>query len=190
MGLTIPIAHLFLNDPAVLQDVGLEGTRGLVHLSQYGTASPFFKTPEQIRYYRAWNHLWRSKWKTPPYDSRTYEHGLWAWTDPTYWLLSVIERAGSTDPEKIIAVWEGDSYRYVTGKVVRMRPCDHKAIQDLAVSEYVEPARQRESFNIPPYHWFGTTSAPGPMLAIPARHILPLMDEKLERCKGKSPAAD
>ena len=49
----------------------------------------------------------------------------------TYWLLSVIERAASLDPEKIIKVWEGDTYQDVMGTVMKMRPCDHKVIQDL-----------------------------------------------------------
>ena len=83
-------------------------------------------------------------------------------------------------------MWEGDSYRYMNGKVVRMRACDHKAVQDLAALEYVEPARQKESMNIPPYVWYEGTSSFGPSVVIPARYVLPLMDEKLERCRGKS----
>ena len=72
----------------------------------------------------------------------------------TYWLLSVIERAKSTDPEKIIAVWENDSYRMMNGKVLKMRACDHKVIQDLTVSEFVGPEQQKVSMNIPPYYWY------------------------------------
>ena len=104
----------------------------------------------------------------------------------TYWLLSVIERAGSTNPEKIIALWEGDSYRLVNGKVMRMRACDHKAIQDLSVTEYVPPEKQRASFTIPPYHWFRDCSWTGRAWPISASKILPWMDKELERCKGRN----
>ncbi|MCP4667973.1 MAG: hypothetical protein GY849_16610, partial [Deltaproteobacteria bacterium] len=101
----------------------------------------------------------------------------------TYWLLSVIERAGSTDPEKIIKVWEGDSYELSNGKVLKMRACDHKAIQDLAAIEYVPPAEQKQSFNIPPYYYFKGCSSAGPIYMVPAEKILPWKDPKLDRCK-------
>ena len=39
-----------------------------------------------------------------------------------YWLLSVIERAKSTDPEKIIATSENQYLQYANGKVVKMEP--------------------------------------------------------------------
>ena len=103
-----------------------------------------------------------------------------------YWLLSVIERAKSTDPEKIIKVWEGDTYRFANGKIVKMRACDHKAIQNLLVTEYVPPEQQKASFNIPPYYWFKGSSASGPGWLIPAAKVLPWMDQKLDRCKGKN----
>ena len=102
----------------------------------------------------------------------------------------MIERAGSTDPEKIIKVWENDSYQLLNGKVLTMRSCDHKAIQDLHVEEYVPPAKQRESFNIPPYFWYEGTSSVGPPVAIPARYVLPKMDKSLARCKDKSEAGE
>jgi branched-chain amino acid transport system substrate-binding protein len=101
------------------------------------------------------------------------------------WLLSVIARAKSTDPEKIIKVWEGDTYVYPSGKAVRMRACDHKMIQDLHVSEYVRPEKQKAGMNIPPYYWFSTCSGAGASFLIPAEKILPWMDQNLDRCKGK-----
>ena len=85
-----------------------------------------------------------------------------------------------------IKVWEGDTYRYANGKVVKMRACDHKAIQDLLVSEFVGPEDQKVSFNIPPYYFFKGCSAQGPGYVIPAEKVLPPMDPNLERCKGKN----
>jgi len=190
-GVAIPFAHVFLDEPNFLHEVGVEGTKGLVQISQYGTENPSFKTPEHIKYYKTWNDLWKTKWKTAPWNSHLFEHGggnLGSYIEQTYWLLSVIERAQSTDPEKIIKVWEGDSYRFTTGKVIKMRACDHKAVQDLHVFEYVPPDQQKVAYNIPPFYWYTGTSAPGPMTTLPAKAVLPWMDPALDRCKGQNPA--
>ncbi len=192
MGVILPFAHIFLNDSPFLIETGVEGTKGLIELSQFTSTSPFFKTPEQIKFHKTWNNLWKTKWKAP-YNTITYQYPietLGAYTMQTYWLLSVIERAGSLDPEKIIKLWEGDTYQDVMGTVMKMRPCDHKVIQDYYVSEYVPPAQQKVSMNIPPYYWLKDASFVGPTVAIPAAKVLPIMDQKLDRCKGKSPAGE
>jgi len=183
MGITLPFINIFLDEPNFLHEVGVEGTNGLIHVSQYGTEGGAFKTPGQIKYYKAWNNLWKNKWKEP-YNSRLYEHGtgnIGSYTQQTYWLLSVIERAGSTDPEKIIKVWEGDSYRLANGKILTMRAQDHKVIQNLHVEEYVVPELQKESMNIPPYYWYQGTSSVGPSYTVPADKVMPLLDPKLKR---------
>jgi len=193
MGITLPFAHVFMDEPNFLTEVGVEGTKGLIQISQYASEGDAFKTPEQTKYYKTWNDLWKSKWKTPPFNSVLFEHGtgnIGSYVEQTYWLLSVIARAKSTDPEKIIGVWEGDTYRFTNGKVLKMRACDHKAIQDLHILQFVPPGEQKQSFNIRPYYWSMNYSAAGPIHAIPAKAVLPLMDAKLERCKGKSPAGD
>jgi len=188
MGIMIPIAHIFLDEPNFLHEVGVEGTKGLVQLSQYGAEGPSFKTPGQIKFYKAWNDLWANKWKEP-HTTWLWKHGtgnIGSYKEQTYWLLSVIARAGSTDPEKIIKVWEGDTYKYQNDKVMKMRACDHKVIQDLHVWENVPPAHQKASFNIPPYYWYEGCSNAGEIIKIPAEKVLPKMDENLERCKGKN----
>jgi ABC-type branched-subunit amino acid transport system substrate-binding protein len=192
MGIILPFAHIFLDEPNFLHEVGVEGTKGLVQISQFGSENPNFKNPEHILYYKTWNDLWKNKWKTAPFNSRLFEHGtgnIGSYIEQTYWLLNVIARAQSTDPEKIIKVWEGDSYRFTTGKVISMRSCDHKAIQDLHILEFVPPDQQKQSFNIPPYYWYTGTAATGPTFTIPANSVLPLMDPNLDRCKGKSAAS-
>jgi ABC-type branched-subunit amino acid transport system substrate-binding protein len=188
MGITLPFAHIFLDEPNFLHEVGVEGTKGLIQISQMYTENPYFKTPEITKYYKTWNNLWKTKWAAP-FNTVLFEHGggnIGSYTQQTYWLLSVIERAGSTDPEKIIKVWEGDSYQYENGKIMKMRGCDHKAIQDLHVAEYVPPEQQKVDFNIPPYYWFKGASYPGPIFKIPAEKVLPLMDRNLDRCKGRN----
>lgn len=183
MGITLPIANTFLDEPNMLHDVGVEGTKGLVNISQYGTENPSFKTPGQIKAYKQWNNLWKTKW-TAPYNTRLYEHGtgnIGSYTQQTYWLLSVIERAGSTDPEKIIKTWEGDTFQMMNGKVLTMRATDHKAIQDLHAVEFVPPEEQKVSFNIEPYYWFQGCSNAGPTMTIPADKIMPLLDPELKK---------
>ncbi len=187
MGLKIPFANLYMNGANELNEVGVEGSKGLVHIC-YHDVVPFFKYPGYDKFYKAWHDQWKT-WKTKPYNSPTFEHiGEFngAFAVGPYWLFSVLERARSLDPEKIIKVWEGDTYRYANGRVLKMRACDHKAIQNLTVKEFVPPNEQKASFNIPPYYWSKQRSAPGPGYTIPAAKVLPLMDQKLDRCKGKS----
>ena len=182
MGITLPFAHTFLDEPNFLNEVGVEGTNGLVQISQYGTSTPVFKTAGQIMAYKAWNNLWRNKWKEP-YTTHLWKHGtgnIGSYRDQTYWLLSVIERAGSTNPEKIIKTWEGDSYKFVNDKVITMRAVDHKAVQDLHAFEFVPPELQKESFNIEPYYWYKGCSNTGPVSTIPADKIMPLLDPELK----------
>jgi branched-chain amino acid transport system substrate-binding protein len=187
MGITLPFANLFMDEPNFLHEVGVEGTKGLIHIDVYDMPN-VLKNPDFVKFYKAWNNQWKNKWKAP-FNTRLYEHGTGAiglYASSAYWLFSVIERAKSTDPEKIIKVWESDTFRYPNGKVVKMRACDHKTIQPLGVTEYVTPDQQKVSMTIPPYYWFQGTSSSGPAWVVPAAKILPPMDQKLDRCKGKN----
>jgi ABC-type branched-subunit amino acid transport system substrate-binding protein len=181
-GITLPFANTFLDEPNFLNEVGIEGTKGLLNISQYGAPNPYFKNAGHIMYYKAWNNQWKNVWKEP-FNSWLFKHPsgyIGSYIMQTYWLLNVIERAGSTDPEKIIKTWEGDSYQFVNGKVISMRPVDHKAIQDLHAFEFVPPELQKQSFNIPPYFWFKGSSYVGPVTTIPADKIMPLLDPQLK----------
>jgi branched-chain amino acid transport system substrate-binding protein len=188
MGLKLPFAHVYMSDPVSNSEVGVEGTEGLVQITHYGKENPGFKTKAEIRYNQMWQNLWKTKWKAP-YNSLLYEWPLGEigyYAEQAFWLLSVMERAQSTAPEKVIKVWEGDTFTFGNGKVVKMRACDHKTIQDFHVYEYVRPEKQKISMNIPPYYWYKTHSAGGPVSVIPAEKVLPWMDPKLDRCKGKN----
>ncbi len=189
MGIMLPMANIYITSPDYLNEVGIEGTKGLQNLNTFVVDNPQFKGQKgYVEIYNMWKHLWQTKW-TPPYNTITYKvySTSWAtWTSMTYWLMSVIERAQSTDPEKIIKIWEGDTFRFVNGKIVKMRACDHKLIQDLAIAEFVPPEGQKVAHNIPPYHWYDGTSNVGPVAIVPAAKILPWMDQKLDRCKGKN----
>jgi len=183
MGIKIPFADIFMDEPRFLQEVGIEGTKGIVNLAQYGNGNPAFKSEDQIKYYKTWLNLWKTKWQAP-YNTVLYNHGtgnIGAYIGSTLWLLSVVERAASTDPEKIIKVWEGDTYQLPNGQVLEMRACDHKQITPLSVNEYVPPEEQKQSFNIAPYYWFNDFSNVGPSTLLPMDKVVPKADPNL--CK-------
>ena len=189
MRINLPIANIYMDGPNPAHEVGIEGSKGLTTLGTFLISNPQFKNPGYIKMFKAWNQQWHTKWKGAPYNSKAFEvytGNYGAWTGATYWYLSLVERAQSTDPEKIIKLWEGDSYKLVNGKVWKMRACDHKAIQDLAVTEFVPWQQQKAAFNIEPYCWYKGCSFYGPTTVIPATKILPWMDPKLDRCKGKN----
>ena len=188
MNVNIPFAHwAFEADIKGLQDIGIEGTKGLVKIEEFDVPSPF-KNSDYTKYYNEWHKQWK-KWPAP-YNSSTYEHPVSVpfghFPMQTYWLLSAIERAKSTNADKIVKVLENDTYRMVNGKVLKMRACDHKTIQNLAVAISVPPAEQKVSMTIPPYYWQKDISWTGPVHVIPAGKVLPWMDQKLDRCKGKN----
>ncbi len=188
MGMFIPFANIFMDEPNSLAEVGIEGTKGLVNIKHFEKAGPAFTNPAVTKYYKAWNTEWK-KWKTLPYNTVlfTWPWGTFGhWSQQFYWFLSIVERAKSTDPEKIIELWEGDTYQYVNGRIIKMRACDHKSIQGFRVAEFVPPAEQKVSMNMPPYYWMKEASMMGPSWAIPAEKVLPWMDQKLDRCKGKN----
>ena len=175
-----------MRDAVSMTELGVDGTKGWVHLDTFDMPN-MFKNPGYVKFYKAWTEAWK-KWPAP-YNSGSYEipTGLLAsFCMDTYWLLSAIERAGSTHADKLAKVLEGDSYQFVTGKVVKMRPCDHKAIQDFSVTELVPPDKQNVSMTIPPYYWYKEISWAGQLYVVPAAKALPWMDQKLDRCKGKS----
>jgi branched-chain amino acid transport system substrate-binding protein len=185
LGVKLPFANIYEEDPNALTELGIEGSKDLVQVSWYGTQPPFFNNPGIIELYKAWNSAWK-KWKEP-YNTKFYEHlfaSTGSYVEQTYWLMNVVMRAASADPEKIIKVWEGDTYQYANGKIQKMRACDHKTIQDLHVFEYVPPDQQKVLFNIPPYHWFTESCGPGPTFTIPAAKIMPRIDPTMDRCKG------
>ena len=90
----------------------------------------------------AWHKQWL-KWKAP------YNNVIYKWPDTvvgqslsdTYWLFDVIEKAGSTDPEKIITVWEGYEYHSMQGTRI-MRAEDHQAIFPMYVGVSKYPTKE------------------------------------------------
>lgn len=178
MGITLPFIHLFLEDPIFMNEIGVEASKGLMKVAQFAQTKEALNNPLYVKYLESWRTQ-SKKWKAP-FDNLWFKWPIGAnvgtTAQQTYWMLSVIERAGSTDPEKIIKVWEGDSYEMANGHVINMRACDHKAYQDLYVIEYVPPTEQS-------YKWFDGCSWDGPVHRVPADKVMPEMDRNLKRCK-------
>jgi ABC-type branched-subunit amino acid transport system substrate-binding protein len=189
MGVNLPFANIWIYNANTLHDVGVDGGKGWVHVGPYHSPVPFSAAPGYTKLYKAWNSQWK-KWKVVPYNSHAFEHfpaGVpGSWLMQTYWLFNLMERVNSTNAEKIVQLWEGDTYRQANGKVIKMRACDHKSIQDLSAEEYAPPEMQKASFTIPPYYWYKEASYPGQIFRLPAASVLPWMDPKLDRCKGKN----
>jgi len=187
MGIKLPFVSNYLIEASGMRDIGVEGTKGIIHIDQFDMPDAF-ANPGYVKYHKAWLNGWK-KWSAP-YNSVSYEQGssgfLASYAMQIYWLLSAIERAKSTDPEKIISVLENDSFQYANGKIAKMRACDHKIIQDFSVTEVVPPEQQKISYTIPPYYWFKDFSWTGQLHVVPAAKALPWMDQNLDRCKGKN----
>jgi len=178
MGIKLPFANVFINDPVALAAVGPEGGVGLVNIDQYMSDN---STPEQQAFSDIWLAQWK-KWKAP-YNSILYKWPAGSFglsISSTYWLFDVIERARSTDPEKIIKVWEGDEWRSPLG-ILKMRACDHRVVRDMYASEYVYPNP-----------WFEECASVGKMVVIPASEVATQVPQDLDRCAGeraKAPAS-
>jgi len=170
MGMNIPLAGPQVQHMQALETIGGPAGRGIVfvHFQQCS-----FDHPKNHTFNEMWHEQWK-RWKKP-YGSNSY-----AWPTPwfgecitdSYWLFDVIQRAGSTDPEKIIPVWEGDEYHSATGAVLKMRACDHQTIRDLYVAEFDFPTR-----------WYTNLAGYGKAFVVPSRFCMPPIAEDLERCK-------
>lgn len=165
----LPIANIYVDSPAQIAAVGIEGGRGMINIQDHHMT---IGTQEMEKFIEIWHSAWK-KWKSP------YNTIMWAW--PTgggaktmimgYWMWDVVERAGTTDPEKIIATWEGDTYKSLNG-VVHMRACDHQIVRDLYVAEYEFPNR-----------FYDNAAAPGKPFVVPADIVTAEPPADLDRCQ-------
>ncbi len=166
MGVTLPIAGIFLDDINALHAVGVEGSKGLVFANQVLVD---FQDGIQDKWHQAWK-TWSAPYNTPLYEwlgSTTA-----AYVESIYWLVDVMERAGSTDPEKVIKVWEGDEWNGLIGAKLVMRACDHRVVRDTYVGEFVSPNK-----------WYQGCAYLGQITTIPAEFVTLAPPKDLERCK-------
>ena len=166
LGINLPIAGIFLDDVNALVAVGVKGSTGLVFASEFLDST---KGPLQVKWHASWK-TWPAPYNTPLYEWLGSTTG--AYVESLYWLLDVMERAGSTDPQKVIKVWEGDEWTGLIGEKLKMRACDHRVVRDTYVSEFVSPNK-----------WYNDCAYMNKVVTIPAEFVT-LPEPKIPgRCK-------
>ena len=166
-GMYIQFASPFLDDTRPLETIGGPAGAGLILCSDFYLDR---RKPKVKRLATIWNNLWKT-WKAP------YNTDLYRWPSGTrfrylvsyYWYFKVLEEAGSTDPEKVTAAWEGNTFDYFD-QPMYMRPDDHQTIMDrpISVLEF-------------PNHWdMPDNAAPADPTWIPAKDCMPTFDPKLK----------
>jgi branched-chain amino acid transport system substrate-binding protein len=163
----IPMASPFLDDTRPLEVIGGPAGRGLVLCGDFQLDR---RVPNMKKLCDIWNNLWKT-WKAP-YNTRLYQWPNGGWyrnLNSYYWYFQVLQKAGSTDPKKVIAAWEGDTFDAFGWKHY-MRPADHQVIADRPIMEMVFPNT-----------WDNPDNAmPGDPTWIPALKCFPTFDKKLE----------
>lgn len=165
--LFIPMASPFLDATQPLEAIGGPAGRGLVLCTDFQLDR---RLPHAKKLLDTWNSLWKT-WKAP-YDTRLYQWMNGGWyrnLTGYYWFFQVLEKAGSSDPKKIIAAWEGDTFDAFDWKHY-MRPDDHQVIADRPIAEMEFPNTWDQPDN----------AAPGAPIWIPAKDCMPAFDPKLQ----------
>jgi len=163
----IPMASPFLDDTRPLVTIGGPAGRGLVLCGDFELDR---SVPNVKRLCDIWNGLWKT-WKAP-YNTRLYQWPNGGWyrnLTSYYWYFQVLQKAGSTDPKKVIAAWEGDTFDFFGWKHY-MRPADHQVIADRPIEEMEFP----NTWEVP------DCAMPGHPTWIPAAKCFPTFDEKLK----------
>jgi branched-chain amino acid transport system substrate-binding protein len=120
--------------PGTIWSVGIESVWG-----GYGGATFYWE--DDIPATKKFTEAYWKRWDHPPSDdsSESYE-GMME-------LLSAIERAKSTKPEKIIKEMEGNHFGWTKGEQF-WRPCDHEDVQDIYALGCKKPTREYDTFKI------------------------------------------
>jgi len=152
-GMKTPISSIYVDDSNTLKAIGGPAGAGMVLMQSH---IPSINTPLNKKFNELWNKQWK-KW-SKPYDTELYKWPagfVGSSAISIYWLLDVMQRAGTTNSEKIIKTWEGDKYQSIIGPLY-MRPQDHLALGDIYLSELVFPNK-----------WFENNAGWGQVVAIP-----------------------
>jgi len=165
----ITIVSPFTHDPRHLAAIGGPAGVGTVATLDYVL---FRSRPETKKLTETWTKLWKTKWKKP-YNGILYRWPSGGWMRELfsiYWYFDIIQKAGSTDPEKVIAAMEGSTFE-VFGNKAYMRADDHQALFDHSVAEGEFPNT-----------WDMPDNAAGRYepFVVPAKYATPVYDEKLK----------
>jgi len=164
--LFIPMASPWLDDDRPLQVIGGPAGRGLVLCTD-------FQINRDLPNSKKLNDLWHKLWKTwkAPYNTKLYMWPQGGWyrnITGYYWYFQVLQKAGSLDPKKVIAAWEGDTFDFFGWKHY-MRPDDHQVVADRPIAELEFPNTWEND----------TAAAPANPMWIPSKECLPAIDVKL-----------
>jgi branched-chain amino acid transport system substrate-binding protein len=163
---SLPMASPFLDDARPLEVIG--GPAGIGHVL-CGDFQLDRKLPASKKLSDTWNTLWKT-WKAP-YNTPLYQwvNGGW-YRNMTgyYWFFQAVQKAGSTNPQKIIAAWEGDTFDAFGWKHY-MRPDDHQVVADRPIEELEFPNTWEMLKN----------AAPANPTWIPSKECLPNIDVRL-----------
>ncbi len=141
MGMTIPVAGQFFDDPRMGENlknkkVGLGNTVVNFHLCNV-------ETERNSRF----NKIFHERYKDNAKVQIDWPTGVVGGViGHFYWFFDVVQRAGTLNTEKIINLWEGDTYESFAGKLT-MRKCDHQAVMDMFVSTLVSPSKWSKTGN-------------------------------------------
>jgi hypothetical protein len=161
------MASPWLDDTRPLEVIGGPAGRALVLCTDFTLDR---RNANQKKFIDMWNKLWKT-WKAP-YNTPLYQWPNGGWFRNIvgyYWYFQVLQKAGSLDPKKVIAAWEGDTFDFFGWKHY-MRPDDHNVIADRPIAELVFP----NSWDMP------KNAAVGDPIWIPAKDCMPAFDEKLK----------
>ncbi len=153
LGLKIPISSIYVDDSNTLKAIGGPAGAGMLLMQSY---IPTINTASNKKFIELWNKQW-SKW-AKPYDTELYKWPtgfVGSGVISLYCLFDVIQKAGTTNPEKIIKTWEGYEQQSIIGPIY-MRPQDHLMLIDVFFTELVFPNK-----------WFENNAGWGKTVAIP-----------------------
>ncbi len=142
LGVNLPVANIYVTDATAYKAIGGPAGVGCVNVFDYTIS---LDRPSNNAFVKLFHESWKG-W-THPYNTVQYK---WPGTvygqtiNSNYWLYSVIERAGTTDADKVIETWEGDQFRVITGGIMKMRADDHQIIQELFATVYEFPNKFQE----------------------------------------------
>ncbi|MBT4088742.1 MAG: ABC transporter substrate-binding protein [Deltaproteobacteria bacterium] len=169
LGLNLPFAHIYADSLVTGRAIGGESGRGMVNVNDYMIT---VDNPANNKFIKIWNDRWKQGYDKP-YGRPTYMYPATIFgmtSESTYWLLDVVARAGSTNAEKIIKVWEGDKWVGLSG-LMEMRACDHQVIRDVFVTEFIFPNK-----------WFTDAASYGEPVVMPREIAVSPVPKDLKRC--------
>ena len=136
LNVNIPISSIYVDDANTLKAIGGPAGVGMILMQSY---IPTINTAPNKKFVEIWNKQWK-KWSSP-YNTDYYKWPagfVGSGIVSLYCLFDVIQKAGTTDSEKIIRTWEGYEQSSIIGPVY-MRPQDHLMLTDVFFSELAFP---------------------------------------------------